>query len=133
MSRLTSSGCVTSAGWKLSIRTTRSRVAGVTVECSFSDAEMCSRNSSVDQSLVADPTIENGSGSNPASASCATAGMSSRLARSPDSPKRTVRSIIRRHSPELAIEVVGGADQRQVRERLGEVAQLLACRADLLG
>src|SRR3954470_2307471 len=36
-------------------------------------------------------------------------------------------------SPELSVEGVGGADQREVREGLGEVAELLAGRPDLLG
>ena len=35
--------------------------------------------------------------------------------------------------PERAVEVEGGADQRQVGERLREVAERLAGRADLLG
>ena len=34
---------------------------------------------------------------------------------------------------QLAVQVVGGADQRQVREGLGEVAELLTRRPDLLG
>src|SRR5262245_4831835 len=38
-----------------------------------------------------------------------------------------------RCSSELAVEVVGGADQCEVREGLREVAELFACRADLLG
>ena len=59
ITRRTSSGRVTSAGWKLSMLTTRSRVAGVTVACSCSLPAMCSRKSSVDQSVMSDPTMVN--------------------------------------------------------------------------
>ena len=34
---------------------------------------------------------------------------------------------------QLAVQIVGGANQRQVREGLGEVAELLTRRPDLLG
>src|SRR5262245_30274255 len=102
---------------------------------------MCWRKSSVDQSRVADPTIVNGWGNSSASASWATAGMSRRLVRSPEAPKRSMRSIIECHpflaaswrSPELAVEVVGGADKCQVGEGLREVAELFAGRPDLFG
>src|SRR6185312_3020665 len=40
--------------------------------------------------------------------------------------------IMSRHSTELAVQVVGGADQRQVGKRLGEAAELLTGRPDLL-
>src|SRR5947207_14758192 len=59
--------------------------------------------------------------------------MSKRLVRSPEAPKRTMRSIIEFRSSELAIKGEGGADQREVRKGLRKVAQLLAGRADLLG
>src|SRR5262249_4915452 len=36
-------------------------------------------------------------------------------------------------SAQIPVEAEGGADQREVRERLGEVSELLAARADLLG
>ncbi len=94
ITRPTSSGWVTSPGWKLSIRTTASRVAGVTVACSSSLPAMCSRKSSVDQSVRSDPTMVNPGGSSSASASWATAGSSRRLVRSPEAPNRTMRSIM---------------------------------------
>lgn len=36
-------------------------------------------------------------------------------------------------SPELAVQIVAGADLRQVREGRGEVAELVARRPDLAG
>ena len=39
---------------------------------------------------------------------------------------------MRRRSAELAVQIVGGADERQVREGLGEVAELFTRQPDLL-
>jgi hypothetical protein len=47
-------------------------------------------------------------------------------------PAFGVRVDAKPHSFELAVEVVGGADQRQVRQSLRKVAQLLARGADFL-
>jgi hypothetical protein len=44
-----------------------------------------------------------------------------------------LRCELRSEHVELVVEVDGGVDQRQVAGGLGEVAQLLAGRADLLG
>ena len=74
------------------MRTTASRVAAGTGACFSSSAAMCWRKSSVDHSVLAAPTIVRSGGSSCASASCATAGMSSRLVRSPEAPKITIRS-----------------------------------------
>src|ERR1700722_2664609 len=45
---------------------------------------------------------------------------------------RVSPALSERRLPELPVEAVGGADERQVRERLGEVAERLAGQADLL-
>ena len=74
--------------------TTPSRAAGETVACSCSLPAMCWRKSSVDQSLMSDPTIVNPGGRSSASANWATAGSRRRLVRSPEAPKTTMRSIM---------------------------------------
>src|SRR3954452_4088397 len=94
MTRRTSSGLVTSAGWYSSMATTVSRATAEAVECSLSLTAMCSRNSSPASSLVAQPTIVRSDGTSSASTSSATAGRRSRLVRSPEAPKMTRRSIM---------------------------------------
>src|SRR5438034_7211863 len=46
--------------------------------------------------------------------------------------RRAPQELTRRRSVELTVQIEGGADQRQVREGLREVAELLARRPDLL-
>src|SRR4029453_5049903 len=53
--------------------------------------------------------------------------------RGPRSPLGALEGVLAGAVVELVGEVDGGVDQRQVGERLGEVAQLLTGLADLLG
>ena len=67
-----------------------------------------------DQSVLAEPTMVSRGGRSPASASCASAGISRRLVRSPEAPKTTIRSIT---GCRLSLVVAGRGRVRQGRWR----------------